>query len=345
MIAVALLGGGIFAREQYVPAIRDSPSLTLRAVYSRSEKTAAAVSAEVEPRPDIYYDSPDKEKSSLDDLLSRADIFAVIICLPIPVQAGIVRRALAAGKHVLSEKPIARDVATASALIAWHVSRPGTPVWAVAENFRFNESLQYAADRLRDIGGRLVTFRLAFYTCIKKDNKYYQTEWRRTPDFQGGFLLDAAVHFIASLRLLLCATGDTINRVMAASALLQEHLVPVDTIHAVALTESGRSGTISLSYGIEPRSDLEIVIITTRGSVTWTPVKVQVTTVTGLVNEVKEFIYDNAVRAEIEAFCRSLPSGVPDQLQTPLEALEDLKILQALLESGELSGTPRDINS
>lgn len=132
---------------------------------------------------------------------------------------------------------------------------------------------------------------------------------------------------------------------MAASALLQEHLVPVDTIHAVALTESGRSGTISLSYGIEPKSDLEIVVITTTGSVTWTPVKVQVINATGLMNGVKEFIYDNAVRAEIEAFCRSLPSGVSDQLQTPLEALGDLKILQALLESGEDGGTPRDINS
>jgi predicted dehydrogenase len=167
--------------------------LALRAIYSRSENTATAtatvaaaaaaalaISSQSRIKPDVYFDSPGADGKSIDNLLARDDISAVIICLPIPVQAGIIQKAIAAGKHVLSEKPIARDIASARDLIAWVHRQPITPVWAVAENFRFNESVQYAAEQLRCIGGQLVTFRLSFSNFISKENKYFQTECERT---------------------------------------------------------------------------------------------------------------------------------------------------------------------
>jgi predicted dehydrogenase len=50
---------------------------------------------------------------------------------------------LLAEKHVLSEKPIAKDYATAKGLIDWyHNSIDSKSVfWGVAENYRFIDSL------------------------------------------------------------------------------------------------------------------------------------------------------------------------------------------------------------
>jgi predicted dehydrogenase len=88
-----------------------------------------------------------------------------------------VEKALKAGKHVLSEKPVAGDVEGAQKLIKWYEGLgDGRPLWGVAENFRYMESLRYAAERVEAIGGKLLTFRLEKYGFVRSDNKYFNTE-------------------------------------------------------------------------------------------------------------------------------------------------------------------------
>ena len=53
---------------------------------------------------DVYFGD------DLDKLLARADIDAVVVCLPIDMLPKIVLTAFAAGKHVLSEKPVSPTV-------------------------------------------------------------------------------------------------------------------------------------------------------------------------------------------------------------------------------------------
>ncbi len=48
----------------------------------------------------------------------------------------LAERALAAGKAVLQEKPIAQTAADAFAAVARHRAHAGTAVWAIAENYR-----------------------------------------------------------------------------------------------------------------------------------------------------------------------------------------------------------------
>jgi len=79
--------------------------------------------------------------------------------------------------------------------------------------------------------------------------KPLETEWRKTPTHQGGFLLlDGGVHFTAGLRLLL-GPEDPIVRISAYSTQLQKHLPPVDTIYATMRTKTGATGTFSVSFG------------------------------------------------------------------------------------------------
>ncbi|KAJ4027778.1 hypothetical protein NW752_000023 [Fusarium irregulare] len=324
MVGIALLGAGIFAREQHLPAIEAVEHFNLKAVYSRSEQAALSLATLARDDVDIYFDSPPISGRSLDDLLERSDIAAVSSCATILVQPQLIRKALQAGKHVLSEKPIAQDTKTAMGLVKW-----------------FNESLRFAQMKIREMGGQLASFRLSYYGLIKKENKYFKTEWRKAPEFQGGFLLDSGIHFIASLRLLLGAIGQEAKEVMALSSLLEKHLHPVDTIHAIVSTTDSRHGTICISFGVEHKSTLEIEIISTRGVVVWTPVSVKsmIKSDSGeSMNETKEFTYNNAVVAEFEAFGQAILQNSPDPRQNPLEALSDLSLLQGLLESAESNG-------
>ncbi len=77
---------------------------------------------------------------------------------------------------MLSEKPVAKDIANARNLLDWYDAQPSAPLWGVAENFRFIKSVEYAANEIRSIGGQLTTFRLTQNNFVTKDNKYFNTE-------------------------------------------------------------------------------------------------------------------------------------------------------------------------
>ncbi len=144
---------------------------------------------------------PDK---SYDALLKREDIAGVILGLPIIDQPNYIEKALAAGKHVLAEKPIAKDLDTAIKLIEYYkkVSIETKTTLAIAENFRFMKGWAYAAEEIKKLG-RVTGFVVRLNSMMQTDNKYYNTPWRTKPEYQGGFLLDGGVHYTAGIRILL----------------------------------------------------------------------------------------------------------------------------------------------
>jgi predicted dehydrogenase len=162
---------------EHVPAIQNIPELSLKAVYSRSQQSAQALAESSGSNVEFYYDAPATQGKSLDDLLARSDVHAVIVVLPILSQPEVIRKALTAGKHVLSEKPIAKDVKTARDLVDFYNGLATKPLWGVAENFRYMEPFVYARNALKEIGGDVRTFSLKLHTITAEDNKYYHTEW------------------------------------------------------------------------------------------------------------------------------------------------------------------------
>ena len=146
------------------------------------------------------------------------------------------------------------------------------------------------------------------------------------------------MHFVAGLRLSLAAAGEDVASVTAHTTLLEKKLAPVDTVHSVWHTTSGRSGTFSVSFGTEFKGAFEIQVITTKGAITMTPMSVAVTT-KGADGEKKEdkveFPLSFGVKQEIQAFGESIEAGKINPMQSPEEALKDLAVLEGMLKSGE----------
>jgi len=162
------------------------------------------------------------------------------------------------------------------------------------------------------------------------------------PEYQGGFLLDGGVHFVAATRLLLSGGGEKIKSVAAFTAQLQEHLPPVDTMNSTLLLSNGASGTLSISFGTTDTGS-EYLVACEKGSVHVSRGKVTVTK-DGKVTEEKEFNDEgNGVKQEIKGWAESLESGKWKEEQSPEEALRDLEVIESALKSGEQGGKPVEL--
>lgn len=154
-----------------------------------------------------------------------------------------------------------------------------------------------------------------------------ETEWRRTPGYQGGFLLDGGVHFIAGIRLML-GEEAAIVRASAYSSQLQKHLPPVDTIHAVLKCKTGVSGLFDVSFGTTA-SGGEWVVSCEKGSVHVDMGKVT-TSGPGMKTEEKKFEDKSGVIFEVQAWAEGIVAGKQHERQIPEEALKDLDVVSFL---------------
>ena len=316
--------------------------LSLKAVFSRSLKSAQETAKLVEHGTPELYSADAGVGRTYHDLLLREDVQAVIVALPILSQPEYIEAALAAGKHVLAEKPVAPDVAAAKKLLAYYRGLKNQATLAVAENARFYPSFVYAREQARSLG-RLTHFSIRVFSHMGPDNRFFHTEWRKTPGYQGGFLLDGGVHHAASSRFFLAGSEDAAEAVIAYSQQAQAHLPPIDTINAVIKTRSGASGSFQHSAGTNLRAfvwDLGYE----KGTINVAGEKVTVTTTVqgGEDKEtIKEFTRTSGVAEEVDAWAQGIADGKPNPAQSPEEALADLEFMEKIFQSGARDGAPQ----
>lgn len=318
-VNVALIGAGIFMRDAHLPSILNRPDLlNVVAVYSRTAEAASALAAKLPGDVEIY--------TELDPLLAQPEVEAVDIALPIRVQPEVVRRALTAGKHVLSEKPIAPAHATARELMALNEARSGQ-VWMVGENLRYESAYPTAAALLRDGAiGKVRTCSWSVFAPMNAQSKYFGTGWRQAGDFPGGLLLDGGVHHVAVMRLLM---GD----VAQVSAMVQQvspALPPADTLTATLRFASGAQGVYLASYAVDGRIAHPVTITGDEGAMFVYRDRIEVRRSDGV--ETISCPKFDGVENEMAAWVTAIRTG-DDHRNTPLEALHDLLVIEAMLDS------------
>jgi predicted dehydrogenase len=316
-VRIALLGAGVFMRQAHVPALLGLPdAFEVVGVFSRTRERAEEVAASLPGAPTVHTD--------LAGVLARDDVEAVDVALPIPVLPDVVEAALAAGKHVVSEKPVASTSARAEELLAFHAEH-SSRVWMVAENWRYEECFVAAAEAIRDGAlGRPVLFDWAVRVPIRPGHRYHETAWRRSGDVPGGFLLDAGVHFAAVLRM---AFGE-LAEARGISASVHPDLPPVDTLAAALRFESGVVGNLAMSFAVAGPWQSELRVSCEDGSLSASPGRLD-TTRDGHSSS-RSFPYPSGVAAEFAAFADAVRLGQPHR-NTPAEALSDLRLVEALL--------------
>lgn len=257
-LRLGLLGTGIAARQLYWPQLKDmKKKVQLVACANRTRSKAEAFARET-GIPTVVADAK--------ALFALPQVEAVLISLPIADQPRYVLQALKAGKHVLSEKPMAPTLASGRALVkaAKPYTRKGL-VWLVAENYFFMQHTHQAEawlaqGKLGDV--RLVEVRQSGRTDAKVP--YFHTAWRRDKSFEGGFVVDAGVHLAHIVRRWFGLPKE----VRSLTAQFNPDLPPMDTAAAALRFNSGALGLWLSSFSAPAggpmialrgsRADLEI---------------------------------------------------------------------------------------
>lgn len=361
MAGIALLGAGLFAKEgtspsplhqrhdrtnkpAHLPALIEHKA-DLRAVYSRSRSSADSLVAlartlGIPPDTPITIYSDDSSTHPLSALLTRSDITAVIIALPITTQPSVVQACLAAGKHVLCEKPIAANLSTAASLITAYETthKPLGTHFAIAEQFRTDRAFTRARALATTRIGKIVHVHARVWSNIdpaEQANKWLETAWRKSPAYQGGFVLDGGVHFIALVRYV---SGLEIVRTASLTAQMRAFLPPLDTVNAAVEFANGAAGSVSISFASR-RAAFEFVFVGEEGAVVVKASKTageSVVVLEGRDGEVllEESIEGRGVSEEVRVFLEGVETGRMDERLDPRQAYADLAVIESVCQGG-----------
>jgi predicted dehydrogenase len=228
-IKLGLIGTGIAANDLYLPHFAKLRARFDFAACCNRRKAKAQAFAKKAGIPRVY--------DNYQEMLAEPDIDAVMISLPIALNAKVVLAALKAGKHVLCEKPIARD-SREGAFLAKAAARY-KKVFMVGENYYFAPHIIQARRWVKQ--GRIGKVRLFEGRQVSRlthDNKYFQTRWRQKPNHVGGFIVDGGVHVANIAREIL---GMPLS-VKSHKALNDKALVPHDSLAASLRFKNGALG-------------------------------------------------------------------------------------------------------
>ncbi|KAL7409667.1 oxidoreductase family protein [Mrakia frigida] len=347
---IAILGAGLFPKLAYLPSLLPHSSLvSLKAIYSRSTSSATSLAQEASEQlpgfkvEDVGIYSDDGEEG-LDALLKREDVEAVLIALPIPQIPEAILKVLEAGKHVLSEKPIAKDIETAKALIKTYNEKyaPKGLIWRVAENWEM-EPVFLAAKKVlaSKEQGELRSFAWNNSSRTEEGSRWISTSWRTVPTYQGGFILDGGVHSAAALRLLLPSPPSTL---VAHASLTLPHLAPTDTLTSLLTLSSGVIGTFYLTFAAPKNKPVTQPLFEAASEKGWLEIhQVQgegfVLKVFGedgeLVGGKEDKFGNEGVEGEFGSFFRRVRGGEAEEdgVGRPEEVLKDLVLIESGLKS------------
>jgi predicted dehydrogenase len=152
-----------------------------------------------------------KAYGSLDELLAEPGLIAVHITTPNYLHAPMVKQVIAAGKHVVCEKPLAMDTAEGEELLA--LAKQAGIVHATNFNFRFYPLSQESRAIVRS-GGLGEVYQV--YGRYVQDWLLKETDWnwRLEPELGGDMraVADIGSHWLDLTRFI---TGQTVTEVCA----------------------------------------------------------------------------------------------------------------------------------
>lgn len=199
---------------------------------------------------------------TLTDLLAGSGAEVVVLTTPSGLHAAQAIECARAGRHVVSEKPMATRWRDGQAMVR-ACDEAGVRLFVVKQN-RCNPTLQLLKKAIAT--GRFGRIYLAQVSVIwSRPQAYYDSAaWRGTWEFDGGAFMNQASHYIDLLDWLL----GPVASVSADTATLARTIEVEDTGVATVRWRSGALGTISVTM-LEHRRNFEgtITVVGEKGTV------------------------------------------------------------------------------
>ncbi|HEV2123396.1 MAG TPA: Gfo/Idh/MocA family oxidoreductase [Chloroflexota bacterium] len=195
-------------------------------------------------------------------VLARDDVHVVSVCLPTRLHLDIGEQVIAAGKHVVMEKPLELTLDRADRLLA--MAREHNVQVAAIFNRRFIPALK-ATKRAVDEGLMGDILVADMYFKGYRSQEYYEgSGWRGTWAMEGGAaLINQGIHGID----LLCWIAGPVARIFGYADHLRRDIEADDTAIGVLRYASGAMGVIQGMTSIQPPLPDRLEFHGTKGSI------------------------------------------------------------------------------
>lgn len=346
-IGLGIIGAGLAFKQLHWPALTALPGcFKVRAVCdveTQARSEVAEMGAKLNQ--EQYGEQLEvTQESDYRTLLARSDVEAVLIALPIHLNAEVELESALAGKHILCEKPLAANLNQGRRLVAEleAISAEKKLVIEIAENYHYRQELIEAhkwAFEEKLIGEVvMIQAQQAFWLDINQG--FASTPWRMDNQYRGGLVMDGGLHFAALLRRI----GGEIEQIQAFTKQVHPAMTSADTLSLSLRYRNGVLGQLLYSGGV--------------GVPDWNMGECHIYGTTGTIKTGRSYarlyqrqeqpnpkLEDATLTRSIEAdksgyyleflnFYEAVRLGKP-VVVTPGEALRDLEVIMAALDSAE----------
>jgi UDP-N-acetyl-2-amino-2-deoxyglucuronate dehydrogenase len=200
--------------------------------------------------------------TSYEEMLGKADCDVIVIATPSGLHPDHGAMAARAGKHVVTEKPMAISLEGADKLVE-ACDSAGVQLFVVKQN-RLNAPVQLVKSAIDK--GRFGKIYLANTTVrwARPQEYYDQASWRGTKKLDGGAFMNQASHYVDLIQWL----GGPVDSVVAKKATLARKIETEDTGVAVLRFASGAIGTIEVTMLTYPKNlEGSLTILGEKGTV------------------------------------------------------------------------------
>jgi predicted dehydrogenase len=179
---VGLIGAKLQGQRR-APAIQSFPDTELVVVSAAHKESAQTLASKFGCEAAVGWEH----------VVNRNDLDIVVICTPPHLHAQISIAAMERGKHVLCEKPLARTVREAEAMVK--VAKANNVVLKCGFNHRYHPAIQKAKELLdKGMIGKPYFIRCRYGICGRLG---YEREWRANPEIAaGGQLMEQGIHAV-----------------------------------------------------------------------------------------------------------------------------------------------------
>lgn len=236
MINFAIVGMGQIAKK-HVEAIEKTANANLYAICDTDPARMKDAGDEV------------KKYTDLDQMLEgNPDIHVVNICVPSGLHAKLAKIVAEHKRHIIVEKPMALKLEDAQSMLK-DAEMNGVKL-AVVHPSRFRQAIQTLKEKMEMGSFGTLSHANATVRWNRNQDYYDQAAWRGTKEFDGGVLMNQAIH---DLDLLLWLMGP-VESVQAMTATRLRKIETEDVAAAAVQFKSGAIGLIEAATTIYPKN-------------------------------------------------------------------------------------------